>query len=170
MYCVIQKKPISEIFDLWEVLLDFSVNKILQFYVLTESLEGFNEFYHFLSKELNLIESGEFVLKMQSTSLSNQIVSRLPLSNKNHSFVVKNFGESWNAKSEDDKNSYSGSRFGHDYDQELMESRSLKKSLNNFDGKIIIFTWVDATNSKIVRTAISSHFKSGAIKPAKLNS
>jgi hypothetical protein len=65
------------------------------------------------------------------------------------------------------KNSYNGWRFGHDYDQELMESRALKESLNDFEGKIVIFTWVDDTNPKITRVAMTSQFKSGAIKPVE---
>ena len=44
-----------------------------------------------------------------------------------------------------------------------MEDKVLKEALKDFEGKIVIFTWVDDTNPKITRTAMASQFKSGAI-------
>jgi hypothetical protein len=167
MYCCnIQGKSVEEIIEHWSVLIDVSSDKIMQFYVLTDSLEKFNFYYSLLSAKLNLIDGGELVLRPESSSLYQEIMLKLPLTAQN-CFAVKTFNESWNAKPEENKNSYNGWRFGHDYDQELMEGRSLKKALKDFEGKIVIFTWVDDTNPKITRTAISSHFKSGAIKPVE---
>jgi hypothetical protein len=165
MYCNIQKKPISEIVKQWEVAIDFSNNKIQQFYVLADSIESFEQFYHLLSRELGLLESGEFVLQDQSTSLHNQILGRLPLSNQNHSFTVKNFGDSFNAKPDE---WYARGRFGHDYDQELKEGGGLKKALCGFEGKIVIFTWINTSNPLLVKTAMTSHFKDGAAAPTNL--
>ena len=168
MYCCnIQGKSVEEIIEHWSVLIDVSSDKIMQFYVLTDSLEKFNFYYSLLSAKLNLIDGGEFVLRPESSSLYQEIRSKLPLTAQNYSFAVKTFNESWNAKPEENKNSYNGWRFGHDYDQELMESRALKESLNDFEGKIVIFTWVDDTNPKITRVAMTSQFKSGAIKPVE---
>jgi hypothetical protein len=167
VYCNIQGKSVEEIIEHWSVLIDVSSDKIMQFYVLTDSLEKFNSSYSLLSAKLNLIDGGEFVLRPESSSLYQEIRSKLPLTAQNYSFAVKTFNESWNAKPEENKNSYNGWRFGHDYDQELMESRALKESLNDFEGKIVIFTWVDDTNPKITRVAMTSQFKSGAIKPVE---
>lgn len=166
MYCNIQKKPMTELIKQWEVLIDFSENKVLQFYILADSLEKFNQSYHPLPKELGLVESGEFELQEQSTSLHNQILCRLPLSNQNHSFTVKNFSDSFNAKPDD---WYSRGRFGHDYDQELHEGRSLKEALRDFRGKIVIFTWIDTNNHLLVKTAMASQFKDGAVEPISLS-
>jgi hypothetical protein len=163
MYCNIQGKSVEEIIKHWSVLIDISPGKIMQFYILNDSLEKFNLYYSLLSAKLNLIDNGEFLLRPESSSLYQEIRSKLPLTAQNYSFAVKNFNDSWNAKPEENKNSYNGWRFGHDYDQELMESRALKKALNDFEGKIVIFTWVDDTNPKITRTAMASQFKSGAI-------
>ena len=163
MYCNIQGKSVEEIIKHWSVLIDISPGKIMQFYILNDSLEKFNLYYSLLSAKLNLIDGGEFVLRPESSSLYQEIRSKLPLTAQNYSFAVKTFNDSWNAKPEENKNSYNGWRFGHDYDQELMESRALKEALNDFEGKIVIFTWVDDTNLKIIRTAMASQFKSGAI-------
>ena len=163
MYCNIQGKSVEEIIEHWSVLIDISPGKIMQFYVLTDNLEKFNIYYSLLSAKLDLIDGGEFVLRPESSSLYQEIRSKLPLTAQNYSFAVKTFNDSWNAKPEENKNSYNGWRFGHDYDQELMESKALKKALNDFEGKIVIFTWVDDTNLKIIRTAMASQFKSGAI-------
>ena len=163
MYCNIQGKSVEEIIEHWSVLIDISPGKIMQFYVLTDNLEKFNLYYSLLSAKLNLIEGGKLVLRPESSSLYQEIRSKLPLTAQNYSFAVKTFNESWNAKPEENKNSYNGWRFGHDYDQELMESKALKEALNDFEGKIVIFTWVDDTNLKIIRTAMASQFKSGAI-------
>ena len=163
MHCNIQGKSVEEIIEHWSVLIDISPGKIMQFYVLTDSLEKFNLYYSLLSANLNLIDGGEFVLRPESSSLYQEIRSKLPLTAQNYSFAVKTFNDSWNAKPEENKNSYNGWRFGHDYDQELMESKALKKALNDFEGKIVIFTWVDDTNLKIIRTAMASQFKSGAM-------
>ena len=167
MYCNIQGKSVEEIIEHWSVLIDISPGKIMQFYVLTDSLEKFNLYYSLLSAKLNLIEGGKLVLRPESSSLYQEIRSKLPLNAQNYSFAVKTFNDSWNAKPEENKNSYNGWRFGHDYDQELMESKALKEALNDFEGKIVIFTWVDDTNPKITRTAMASQFKSGAIKPVE---
>ena len=164
MYCNIQGKSVEEIIEHWSVLIDVSSDKIMQFYVLTDSLEKFNLYYSLLSAKLNLIDNGEFLLRPESSSLYQEIRSKLPLTAQNYSFAVKTFNDSWNAKPEQDKDYFNNRwRFGHDYDQELMESRALKESLNDFEGKIVIFTWVDDTNLKIIRTAMASQFKSGAI-------
>lgn len=167
MYCNIQKKSVEKIIENWSVLIDISSDKIMQFYILADNLEKFNLYYSLLSAKLNLIDGGEFVLCPESSSLYQEIRSKLPLAAQNYSFAVITFNSSWNAKPEENKNSYNGWRFGHDYDQELMESRALKESLNDFEGKIVIFTWVDDTNPKIIRTAMGSQFKSGAIKPVE---
>lgn len=167
MYCNIQRKSVEEIIEHWSVLIDISPNKIMQFYILADSLKKFNFLYSFLSVELNLIEGGELVLRPESSSLYQEIRSKLPLAAQNYSFAVKTFNSSWNAKPEENKNSYNGWRFGHDYDQELMEGGALKKALKEFEGKIVIFTWVDDTNPKIIRTAMGSQFKSGAIEPVE---
>jgi hypothetical protein len=168
MYCNIQGKSVEEIIEHWSVLIDVSSDKIMQFYVLTDSLEKFNPYYSLLSAKLNLIDGGEFVLRPESSSLYQEIRSKLPLTAQNYSFAVKTFNESWNARTEQDKDYFNNRwRFGHDYDQELMESRALKEALKDFEGKIVIFTWVDDTNPKITRVAMASQFKSGAIKPVE---
>ena len=48
-----------------------------------------------------------------------------------------------------------------------MEGGALKRALKGFEGRIVIFTWVDDTNPKITRTAMASQFKSGAIEPVE---
>lgn len=168
MYCNIQGKNAEEIIENWSVLIDASSDKIMQFYVLADSLDKFNFYYSFLSVELNLIDGGELVLRPESSSLYQEIRSKLPLAAQNYSFAVKTFNSSWNAKPEQDKDYFSNTwRFGHDYDQELKEDKVLKEALKDFEGKIVIFTWVDDTNPKIIRTAMGSQFKSDAIKPAE---
>jgi hypothetical protein len=168
MHCNIQGKSVEEIIEHWSVLIDVSSDKIMQFYVLTDSLEKFNSSYSLLSAKLDLIDGGEFVLRPESSSLYQEIRSKLPLTAQNYSFAVKTFNDSWNAKPEQDKDYFNNRwRFGHDYDQELMEDKVLKEALKDFEGKIVIFTWVDDTNPKITRVAMASQFKSGAIKPVE---
>lgn len=167
MYCNIQGKSLDKIIENWNVLIDISLQKIMQFYVLTDNLEKFNLLYSFLSVELNLVNGGELVLHPQSSSLYQQIKSKLPLTAQNYSFAVRTFNDSWDAKPEENKDSYNGWRFGHDYDQELMESRALKEVLKDFEGKIVIFTWVNDADPRITRTAMASQFKSGAIEPSE---
>ncbi len=168
MYCNIQGKSVERIIENWSVLIDISPGKIMQFYVLTDKREKFNLYYSLLSAKLNLIDGGEFVLRPESSSLYQEIRSKLPLTAQNYSFAVKTFNESWNAKPEQDKDYFNNRwRFGHDYDQELMEDKVLKEALKDFGGKIVIFTWVDDTNPKITKTAMASQFKSGAIKPVE---
>ena len=93
MYCNIQGKSVEEIIKHWSVLIDISPGKIMQFYILNDSLEKFNLYYSFLSAKLNLIDGGEFVLRPESSSLYQEIRSKLPLTAQNYSFAVKTFND-----------------------------------------------------------------------------
>lgn len=163
MYCNIQKKPLTETIKRWSVIIDFSGKKIYQFYVLADNLDSFNEYYNLLSDNLKLIKSGDLALEMRSTSLYNQILRRMPMSAENHSFTVKNFGDSWMERPE--KDTYYRIRFGHDYDQELTEGKALKEAIKDFQGKIVLFTWINTNEEGMITTAIASQFKDGAVEP-----
>lgn len=187
MYCKIQNEPLSEIIPYWQVPIDISDQKTHQFYILAESEQEFKKWYDYFTKQLNLTDTGEIEMQRRSWSINQQLAEKIEEISQwskeaiNYAVWVTSFNEVFNRKhpepqmggyfdSYDDKlmSSYSKSRFGHDYDQNRIESNSFRDIANNLRGKLVIFTWIDSNARDIVRTACNSQFKDGMCEPVEI--
>jgi hypothetical protein len=162
MHCKIQKQPLLEVVENWSIPIDLSWSKTHQFYLLAENKDSFQLAYEYFVKALSLIDIGEIFMKEKSWDINKQIQDKLAaISDGGHyALKVTTFNNSLDSADVSIK-----VRFGHDYDQNRIESASLKQSLSNFRGKAIIFTWIDSTSKDAVMAACSSAFKDGMCEP-----
>lgn len=174
MYCKIQNEPLSDIIEYWSVAIEASDRGTHQFYILAESKEDFQIAYEYFRRSLNLADVGEILMEGKSWSINNQLQEKIGQLNDsflNYVVSVTTFNNAFQAMQEGADanhpimNSYTKTRFGHDYDQDRVESKKMREILQTFQGKIIIFTWIDSNNEDAVATACTSHFKDGMCYP-----
>lgn len=174
-YCKIQKHPIQETVEDWAVGLEFSNKAIHQFYLLAPTKESFDEYYHYFTKELGSIPARELRLATKSWNLEVPLlesVEHLRQLGGDCAIAVTNFNEAYESAfaditEESNFSSYSRNRFGHDYTQQLVEGKTIRGAFTTFPHKIVIFTWVNSNNKRVIQTACVSQFRDGMAEPVE---
>ena len=169
----ITNEPIKEILRKWEKKVEWTNQPFTRFYVACPD-KKLEPFVKYLRATLSIDDKSAIELDVNSQKMDTT-PELINLKNQFQSLVgdrILVVAKKFERLFEDlvrDKNVFSITRFGHDYDQTAKESRKLNEAYKDFDKKIVILTHIGKSMGKEVYeaalgSALQSQFRDGIIE------